>query len=118
MAPTKKLKLSGFILIESILACAFIMLAWYLITQCAVQAIILEQQIEQKIMALVVASTTIEKLRSGLYLLKDQTVKERGMLIVIKCGKALLHNLLYPITLTVLYDTQELLCIKTAVLQA
>ncbi len=118
MAPTKKLKLSGFILIESVLTCALIMLAWYLITQCAVQALTLEQRIEQKIGALVLASTTIEKLRSGIHPLKDQTIKEHDMLIVITFGKTLCHNLLYCFTLTVLNETQELLCIKTTMLHA
>jgi hypothetical protein len=107
----------GFILLEGMVTCALVMLTWYVITQCAVQAITLQRQVEKKAMALVAASTTLEKLKAGVYPLKNQTVTEHTMQIQVTCEKKLYAELLYSAVVKVFIDTQELVCLKTALLK-
>lgn len=107
----------GFILLEAMATCALMMLTWYFITQCAVQAITLEAHVESRSKALIAAHTTIEKLRAGLYPLKNQTVTENGMQIVVSCNQKLYAELLYIVMVKVIVDAQELVCLKTALLK-
>lgn len=110
-------KKNGFMLIESLVTCAIIMVTWYAIIQCAVQAIALEQQIERKIAGISCASTIIEKLRSGAYPLKNNVIILNGLHATITCTKKLCAELLFLVTVTVTHDTQELVCINTAILK-
>lgn len=105
-------------LLESVVTCAIVMITWYLLVQCAVQAIVLEQQIEQKIQGLSLASTTIEKLRSGAYQLKDQVITQDALTVTVACTQKLCAGLLYNVTITVTQNTQEVLCIQTALLRS
>ncbi len=108
---------NGFVLLEAIATCALVMLTWHVITQCAVQAIVLEQQVEKKANALIAASSAIEKLRAGVYPLKNQTITENSVQIIVSCEQKYLTEMLQVISVKVVQDTQELLCVKTAVLQ-
>lgn len=67
---------TGFMLLECLVTCFIVMLTWFYITNCAVQALTIEQQIESKIAAFIAASTTLEKLRAGVYPLKTQTITQ------------------------------------------
>jgi len=107
----------GFILLEAMATCALVMLTWYFITQCSVQAIALEQQVEKRAVALIAASSGIEKLRAGVYPLKNQTITENGMQIIISCEQKIFTELLQVINVKVLKDAQELIWLKTAVLK-
>ncbi|MBY0110156.1 MAG: hypothetical protein K2X90_03540 [Candidatus Babeliaceae bacterium] len=107
----------GFVLLEAMATCALVMFTWYVITQCAVQAIALEAQVEKKAKALIAANSTIEKLKSGLLLLKNQTITDNGMEIVVSCEQKLYAELLQIVMVKVFIDGLESVCLKTAILQ-
>lgn len=113
----RKLAHEGFVLLEAMAACALVMLTWYFITQCAVQAMVLETQVEKKTNALIAANTTIEKLRIGRYSLKNQTITQDNVQIVVSCEQKLYSEMLQVIKVKVLVDDQELICLKTAILK-
>ena len=104
-------------LLEAMATCALVMLTWYAITQCAVQALALEKQSEKKAVALIAATTTIEKLRAGVYPLQNRTITQDALQIVVSCEQKLYTELLYIVMVKVLADAQELVCLKTAVLK-
>ncbi len=113
----RRLEQEGFVLLEAIATCALVMLTWYFITQCAVQAIMLEHQVEKRATALGTACSVIEKLRAGVYSLKNQTITENGMQIIVSCEQKLYAEFLHVVMVKVLSDAQELVCLKTAILK-
>lgn len=108
---------SGFIMLEAIATCALVMLTWYVITQCAVQAAALERQVEGRVTALVAASTTLEKLRAGVYPLKNQTVTENGLPVIVSCQQKLYAGVLYVVEVTATSGDHETVRIKTAMVK-
>ncbi len=107
----------GFILLESLVTCSIVLITWYLITHCAVQAIVLEQRIEQKIKALALASVIIEKIRSGAYAPRDFTLDQEGMQVAVTCMQEFMHGLLHIMHIEIHESNRELLCLKIAVLK-
>ncbi len=111
------IKKGGFILVESLITSLLLMLVWYTVVLCAVQAIIIERDIEQKMEALLLARTSLEKLRAGVYPLQEKIMHENGFQIVIEEVHQAFHHMLFYVTLKIMRDSGELLCVKTAILK-
>lgn len=111
------IKHKGFILLEAMVSCALVMLTWYAITLCAVQAIALKVQVENKGKALIAASTCIEKLRAGVYPLKNQTIIENGFKVIVACEQKFYGDYLKVFTVKLIQDESEYISLKTAVLE-
>ncbi len=107
----------GFVLLEAVATCALVMITWHLITHCAVQALVLEKEVEKKANALIAATSIIEKLKAGILPLKSHIVTQQGMQIHITCEQELFAQLLQVIMVKVLIGNRELICLKTALLQ-
>lgn len=102
-------------LLEPLVATALVMITWYVVAQCAVLAIHMEQAIERKVAAYIAVSTTLEKLRAHDLPPKNQKISEGTIQVEVACvqGSSRAGASLARVTVTALHEKQELLCIKT-----
>lgn len=105
----------GFVVWEALVTCALVLLAWYMIMQCAVQGIRVEQDTQKRAQALVLASSTIERLRAGKLALKNQSFTQDMVQVVVVCQKSW-SGRVWSVTVKVMAESEEVVCLKTVVL--